>query len=94
MKAGKYGPYVAWGKIFATLPKTQSPDALTLEQAIELVNAKAATKGGAKGKAKAAGAAKAKAPAKKAPTKKPAAKKSSAEKAPAKGSSAPKAANG
>ncbi len=94
VKAGKYGPYVAWGKIFATLPKTQSPDALTLEQAIELVNAKAATKGGAKGKAKAAGAAKAKAPAKKAPTKKPAAKKSSAEKAPAKGSSAPKAANG
>jgi DNA topoisomerase-1 len=80
VKAGKYGPYVAWGKIFATLPKTQSPDSLTLEQAIELVNAKAATKGGAKGKTKAAAK---KAPAKKAPAKKAAAKKA-ADEAPAK----------
>ncbi|MGY6250064.1 type I DNA topoisomerase [Bosea thiooxidans] len=81
VKAGRYGPYVAWGKIFATLPKSQSPDALTLEQAIELVNAKAATKGGAKGKAKAAGTAKAKAPAKKATAKKAPAKKAPAKKA-------------
>lgn len=66
VKAGKYGPYVAWGKIFATLPKAMAPDSITLEQAIELVNAKAEAKGGTKGKAKAAGAAKAKAPAKKA----------------------------
>jgi len=49
VKAGKYGPYVAWGKIFATLPKTMAPDSITLEQAIELVNAKAEAKGGAKG---------------------------------------------
>jgi DNA topoisomerase-1 len=77
VKAGRYGPYVAWGKIFATLPKAMAPDSITLEQAIELVNAKAATKGGAKGKAKAAGGAeKAKAPAKK-----PAAKKATAKKA-------------
>ncbi|CAH1649199.1 DNA topoisomerase 1 [Hyphomicrobiales bacterium] len=75
VKAGRYGPYVAWGKIFATLPKAMAPESITLEQAIELVNAKAEAKGGAKGKAKAAGAAKAKAPAKKATTKKePAAK--------------------
>ncbi|MCU4180430.1 type I DNA topoisomerase [Bosea sp. BH3] len=46
VKAGKYGPYVAWGKIFATLPTTLAQDSITLEQAIELVNAKAATKGG------------------------------------------------
>ncbi len=75
VKAGKYGPYVAWGKVFATLPKTMAPESITLEQAIELVNAKAEAKGGAKGKAKAAGAAKAKAPAKKAAAKKPAAAK-------------------
>ncbi|MGX5736924.1 type I DNA topoisomerase [Bosea thiooxidans] len=66
VKAGRYGPYVAWGKIFATLPKAMAPESITLEQAIELVNAKAEAKGGAKGKAKAAGAAKAKTPAKKA----------------------------
>ncbi|MGO4172634.1 type I DNA topoisomerase [Bosea sp. TAF32] len=95
VKAGKYGPYVAWGKIFATLPKTMAPESITLEQAIELVNAKAETKGGAKVKAKAASAAKAKAPAKKPAAKKPAAKKATgekAEKAPAK--SKAKAASG
>lgn len=82
VKAGKYGPYVAWGKIFATLPKTMAAESITLEQAIELANAKAETKGGAKGKAKAAAGAKAKAPAKKAAAKKAPAEK--AEKAPAK----------
>ncbi|MCO5092949.1 type I DNA topoisomerase [Bosea sp. (in: a-proteobacteria)] len=86
VKAGRYGPYVAWGKIFATLPKAMAPESVTLEQAIALVNAKAEAKGGAKGKAKAAGAAKPKAPAKKAPAKKAPAKK--AEKKP------PKAARG
>ncbi|QEL22458.1 type I DNA topoisomerase [Bosea sp. F3-2] len=82
VKAGKYGPYVAWGKIFATLPKTMTAESITLEQAIELANAKAEAKGGAKGKAKAAGASKAKAPAKKAAAKKATSEK--AEKAPAK----------
>lgn len=90
VKAGKYGPYVAWGKIFATLPKTMTAESITLEQAIELANAKAEAKGGAKGKAKAPSAAKAKAPAKKAATKKVAGEK--AEKAPAKGKA--KAASG
>ncbi|WP_424987750.1 type I DNA topoisomerase [Microbulbifer sp. S227A] len=42
---GKYGPYVKWDKINATLPKDVEPEALTLEQAIELIAAKAATKG-------------------------------------------------
>ncbi len=78
VKAGKYGPYVAWGKIFATLPKTMTAESITLEQAIELANAKAEAKGG-KGKPKAAsGAAKAKAPAKKAAAKKAPAKKTAA----------------
>uniref|UniRef100_A0A9E8CQL0 DNA topoisomerase 1 n=1 Tax=Bosea sp. NBC_00436 TaxID=2969620 RepID=A0A9E8CQL0_9HYPH len=92
VKAGKYGPYVAWGKIFATLPKTMTAESITLEQAIELANAKAEAKGG-KGKPKAAaGAAKAKAPAKKPAAKKAPAKKA-AEAEPA-AKKAPKAARG
>ena len=40
--AGRYGPYVQHGKIRATLPKSVEPEALTLEEALELLNAKAA----------------------------------------------------
>lgn len=43
--SGRYGPYVKWGKINATLPKNIEPDDISFEQAVELVNAKAATKG-------------------------------------------------
>ncbi|MGL4415391.1 type I DNA topoisomerase [Roseinatronobacter monicus] len=68
---GRYGPYVKWEKVNATLPKDVAPEDLTLEQAIELVNAKA----GAKPKKKAA--------AKKPAAKKPAAKKPAAKKKPA-----------
>ena len=68
---GRYGPYVKWGKVNATLPKDVTPDAVTLEQAIELVNAKG-------------GSAKKKAPAKKTAAKKPAAKKAAAKKKAAK----------
>jgi len=87
---GRYGPYVKWEKVNATLPKEMSAEEITLEQAIELVNAKAGAKAG--GKSKAAGAKKApakKAPAKKAPAKKPAAKTPAkpAAKAPAKAAS-------
>ena len=39
---GRYGPYVKHGKTNATLPKDVAPDAVTLEQAVELVDAKAA----------------------------------------------------
>ncbi|WP_310619510.1 type I DNA topoisomerase [Flexibacterium corallicola] len=46
--AGRYGPYVKWEKVNATLPKGNEPETVTLEQAIELVNAKAASKGGKK----------------------------------------------
>ena len=51
---GRYGPYVKHGKINATLPKGTDPQEVTLEQAVELVAAKAA-KGGKKTKAKAKG---------------------------------------
>ncbi|HBS48744.1 MAG TPA: type I DNA topoisomerase [Rhodobacteraceae bacterium] len=42
---GKYGPYVKWEKVNATLPKEVEPDALTVAQAVELIDAKAAQKG-------------------------------------------------
>ena len=68
---GRFGPYVKSGKINATLPKDVDPAALTMEQAVALLAAKAA-KGPAK---KPARAAKAKAPAKPKTTKAKAAKK-------------------
>jgi DNA topoisomerase-1 len=64
--AGRYGPYVKWGKVNATLPKDVTPEAVTLEQALELVNAKAGSGGGnKKAAAKKPAPAKKKAPAKK-----------------------------
>ena len=47
MRDGKYGPYVNHAKINATLPKTQNPEAVTLDQAVVLIAEKAA-KGGTK----------------------------------------------
>lgn len=43
--SGRYGPYVKWEKVNATLPNGTEPEDVTVEMAIELVNAKAATKG-------------------------------------------------
>ncbi len=57
--AGRYGPYVQHGKIRATLPKSVEPESLTLDEALELLMAKAQKE----------------APAKKTVTKKPAVKK-------------------
>jgi DNA topoisomerase-1 len=78
---GRYGPYVKWGKVNATLPKDIEPADITLEQAVELVNAKAASKGRKKAAPKKKATAKKK-PAAKKPTakKKPAAKKKAVEK--------------
>ncbi|WP_170458313.1 type I DNA topoisomerase [Ruegeria arenilitoris] len=42
---GRYGPYVKWEKINATLPKDIKPEDVTLEMAVELANEKAAKKG-------------------------------------------------
>jgi DNA topoisomerase-1 len=41
VKSGRFGPYVNWGKINATIPKGTDPASLTLEQAAELLAAKA-----------------------------------------------------
>ena len=60
--SGRYGAYARHGKVNATLPKDVTPEAVTLEEALELIAAKAA-KGGT-GKAKT--------------TRKPAAKKTTA----------------
>ncbi|MEZ5867016.1 MAG: type I DNA topoisomerase [Defluviimonas denitrificans] len=65
--SGRYGPYVKWEKVNATLPKEVEPETVTLEQALELIAAKAAKKGGRKTAAK-------KPAAKKTAARKPAAK--------------------
>lgn len=59
---GRYGPYVKWKKINATLPKDTDAQSVTMEQAIALIEERAAKTGK-------------KAPAKKTAAKKPAAKK-------------------
>ncbi|WP_127089699.1 type I DNA topoisomerase [Aquabacter cavernae] len=43
VRAGRFGPYVNHGKVNATLPKSTDPETLTLEQAVVLIDAKAAT---------------------------------------------------
>ncbi|MEO0659783.1 MAG: type I DNA topoisomerase [Pseudomonadota bacterium] len=42
---GRYGPYVKWGKINATLPESIEPDGVTMEQALELIAEKAGKSG-------------------------------------------------
>ena len=56
---GKYGPYVKWEKVNATLPKDVAPDDLTMAQAVDLIAAKSAGKGGRKPARKKAAAKKA-----------------------------------
>lgn len=54
--SGKYGPYVKMGKVNATLPRDIEPANLTLEEAVVIIDKRAAagpSKGKAKGKAKA-----------------------------------------
>ena len=84
---GKFGPYVKWEKVNATLPKDVAPEAVTLEEALVLIAEKAGKKGVKKKAAPKKAAAEKKPAAKKAATKtaaKPAAKKASPRKAAAK----------
>ncbi|MDO7558101.1 MAG: type I DNA topoisomerase [Loktanella sp.] len=82
---GKYGPYVKWEKINATIPDTIEPADLTMAQAVDLIDERAAKAGKKKPGAKKA------APKKKAAAKKPAAKKPAVKKAAAKKPAAKKA---
>ena len=67
---GRYGPYVKHGRTNVTLPKSQEPDAVTLEDAVSMIAAKVASAPGskrrapAKAKPKAATKSRRKAPAK------------------------------
>jgi DNA topoisomerase-1 len=49
IKSGRFGPYVNWNKINATLPRDADPTRLTLEEGIALLAAKAKGGGGARG---------------------------------------------
>ncbi|MDG1769204.1 MAG: type I DNA topoisomerase [Yoonia sp.] len=72
---GKYGPYVKWEKINATIPDTVEPADLTLAQAVHLIDERAAKTGKKVTKKKAPAKKKPAAKKKAAPKKKPAAKK-------------------
>ena len=75
VRDGKYGPYVNFGKVNATLPKGKDPMTVTLEDALALIAEKAGKDGGKKPARAKASTAK-KPAAKKPAAKKPAAKKS------------------
>ena len=87
---GRYGPYIKWGKVNATVPKEMDPADVSVDQALELL-AERAAKTGTKKKAPAKKSA-AKKPAAKKPASKAAAAKTVAKKAPAK-KAAPKKAS-
>ncbi len=63
VRDGKYGPYVNFGKVNATLPKGKDPQSVTVEEALTLIAEKEAKGGGTKK------------PVRKTAAKKPAAKK-------------------
>ena len=49
VKSGRFGPYVNWKKVNATLPKDVDPASVTLEQALEMIAAKQSGGGGTAG---------------------------------------------
>ncbi len=94
---GRYGPYVKWAKVNATLPKELEPETVTLDEALALIAEKAGKGGKARkapAKASTAKPAAKKTAAKKTAAKKPTTRKAAAKKAPAAKTAARKAADG
>lgn len=83
VRDGRYGPYVNWNKINATLPKGKNPAEVTFEEALALITEKAGSAKKKKAPAK-------KTATKKATTKKTETKKAATAKAPAKKTAAKK----
>ena len=48
VRDGRYGPYVNWGKVNATLPKGKDPQGITVEEALGLIAEKAGKTGAGK----------------------------------------------
>jgi DNA topoisomerase-1 len=87
IREGRFGPYLAHGEVFASLPRGRAPESITLDEAVELLAARAErgpSKGKRRGAAKTKAAPKAKAAAAPKPAPKAAAKKTAAPKRAAK----------
>ena len=71
VRPGRFGAYVNWGKVNATIPKSVSPDDISLGEAIDLIEEREGRPSGARAK-----------PTRKAPAKAGAAKKTAAQSEP------------
>ena len=50
LKSGRFGPYVTWNKVNATLPRDKDPESITLEEAVVMIAAKQETNKAAQGR--------------------------------------------
>ena len=80
VRDGRYGPYVNFGKVNATLPKGKDPQSVTMEEALALIAEREAKGGGVKKPARKAAAKKTTTAKRTAGTKKTPAKKTAAKK--------------
>ena len=80
VKSGRFGPYVKYGRINATIPKDRDPEAITMDEALVLIAAKEERDAKKKGTKKKAAPKKKATTKKKAAPKKPPAKKAAAKK--------------